>query len=240
MQTSLGNTKARITIGDLSAKLSHNVVEGFGEELTRRITDFDGANADYDDLDPIFYFPVGLRGIVRGSVRVTVHEEGGDVDINIVDVVGTSGVLSNRNAAIDYARGLIRFELPPAGGADTQITATFKIGHRHKRPDYLIRELLKQAGIQSELGITDDQAARFGIEQALISHPTSEHFSSHGRPYPQENGVVRWMRRDDSGDTPVWGMIQDQRYVEYDEYQDEYTKIATLPEESWTGGDSQQ
>ena len=145
-------------------------------------------------------------------------------------------MLSNRNAAIDYARGLIRFELPPAGGADTEITATFKIDHRHKRPDYLIRELLKQAGIQSELGITDDKAARFGIEGALISHPTSEHFSSHGRPYPQENGVVRWMRRDDSGDTPVWGMIQDQRYLEYNEYQDEYTKIATLPEESGLEG----
>ena len=236
IQTSLGNTKARVTIGDLSAKLSHNVVESFGEEITRRITDFDGANADYDDLDPIFYFPVGLRQIVRGSVRVTVHEEGGDVGINIVDVVGTSGVLSNRNAAIDYARGLIRFELPPADGTDTQITATWKVDYRHKRPDYLIRELLKQSGLQAEIGITDDMAARFGIEQALISHPTSEHFSSHGRPYPAENGVVRWMKRDDSGNTPVWGMIQDQRYLEYDEYQDTYTKIATLPEEGGLDG----
>ena len=236
VQTSLGNTKARITIGGLSQKLNQNSVENFGEEITRRITDFDGANADYKDYNPVFYFPIGLRGIVRGSVRVTVHEEGGDVEIYIVDVVGRSGVLSNRNAEIDYARGLIRFELPPDDGADTEITATFKIDHRHKRPDYLIRELLKRAGIQSELGISDDRAARFGIEQALISHPTKESFSSHGRPYPAENGVVRWMRRDDSGKTPVWGMIQDQRYLEYDEYQDEYTKIATLPEESGLEG----
>ena len=43
--------------------------------------------------------------------------------------------------------------------------------------------------------------------------------------------MVRWLKRDDSGDTPVWGMIQDQRYIEYDEHQDEYTQVATLPEE---------
>ena len=205
VQTTLGNTKARVTIGDLSAKLSHNVVESFGEELTRRITDFDYANVDYDDLDPIFYFPAWGLPIARNSVSVTVHEEGGDVAINIVDVVGTSGVLSNRNAEIDYNRGLIRFELPPADGKDTQITVTWKVDYRYKRPDFLIRELLKRAGIQSELGITDDKAARFGIEQALISHPTSEHFSSHGRPYPQENGVVRWMRRDDSQEIHLFG-----------------------------------
>lgn len=236
VQTSLANTKARITIGGLSQKLNQNSVENFGEEITRRITDFDGANADYNDHDPIFYFPLGLRRIVRGSVSVIVHESGGDVDINIVDVVGTSGVLSNRNAEIDYGRGLIRFELPPVDKANTQITATWKVGYRYKRPDFVIRRLLKEYGIQTELGVTDDKAARFGIEQALISHPTDPSFSSHGRPYPQENGVVRWLRRDDSGDTPVWGMIQDQRYLEYDEYQDEYAVVATLPSDERLDG----
>ena len=43
--------------------------------------------------------------------------------------------------------------------------------------------------------------------------------------------MVRWIKRKDSGDTAIWQMIQDQRYIEYDEYQDEYTKIATLPVE---------
>ena len=232
VQTSLGNTKARITIGGLSQKLNQSSVENFGEEITRRITDFDFASVDYDDLDPIFYFPVGLRRIVRGSVSVIVHESGGDVAINIVDVVGTSGVLSNRNAEIDYGRGLIRFEAPPTDGADTEITATWKVGYQYKRPDFLIRSLLKHSGLQTELGITDDKAARFSIEQALISHPTNPSFSSHGRPYLAENGVVRWMRRNGT----IWQLIQDQRFIEYDEHQDEYTKIADLPSENGLGG----
>ena len=230
--TSLGDTKAQITLHDLSQKLSRTDVKSFGEEITRRITDFDGVNGDYDDLDPIFYFPWWGLPIARNSVSLVVHpEDGTDIDINIVDTIATSGMLSNTRAEIDYNRGLIRFEAPPTDGADTEITATWKVDYKYKRPDFLIRQLLKHSGIQSELGITDEKAARFGIEQALVSHPSSESFSSHGRPYPQENGVVRWIKRDDSGDTPVWGMIQDQRYIEYDEHQDEYTQVATLPEE---------
>ena len=236
VQTSLQNTKARIKVHDISVKLRQNVVENFGQEITRRITDFDGVSVNYDDLDPIFYFPAWGLPIARNSVSVVVHEAGGDMDINIVDTVATTGVLSNRNAEVDYNRGLIRFEAPPDDEADTEITATWKVDHKYKRPDFLIRSLLRHSGIQTELGITDDKAARFGIEQALVSHPTDPHFSSHGRPYPQENGVVRWIRRDDSGDTPVWGMIQDQRYLEYDEYQDEYKVIADLPEESGLEG----
>ena len=92
-------------------------------------------------------------------------------------------MLSNTRAEVDYNRGLIRFEAPPTDGADTEITATWKVDYKYKRPDFLIRQLLKHSGIQSELGITDEKSARFGIEQALISHPTNESFSSHGRPY---------------------------------------------------------
>ena len=230
--TSLGDTKAQITLHDLSQKLSRTDVKSFGEEITRKITDFDGVNGDYDDLDPVFYFPWWGLPIARNSVSLVVHpEDGTDIDINIVDTIATSGMLSNARAEVDYNRGLIRFEAPPTDGADTEITATWKVDYKYKRPDFLIRQLLKHSGIQSELGITDEKAARFGIEQALVSHPSSESFSSHGRPYPQENGVVRWLKRDDSGDTPVWGMIQDQRFIEYDEHQDEYTQVATLPEE---------
>ena len=236
VQTALGHTRALIKVRDISLKLRQNRIETFGEEITRRITDFDGANADYDDLDPVFYFPAWGLPIARGSVSLVVNGDGGDTDITVVDTIATSGTLSNTRAEIDYNRGLIRFEQPPTDGADTEITATWKLDFKYKRPDFLIRQLLKHSGLQSELGITDDKVARFGIEQALVSHPTDESFSSHGRPYPQENGVVRWMKRDDSGDTPVWGMIQDQRYLEYDEYQDTYTKVATLPEESGLSG----
>ena len=192
--TSLGDTKAQITLHDLSQTLSRSAVKNLGEEITRRITDFDGVNGDYDDLDPVFYFPWWGLPIARNSVSLVVHIEGGtDIDINIVDTIATSGMLSNTRAEVDYNRGLIRFEAPPTDGADTEITATWKVDYKYKRPDFLIRQLLKHSGIQSELGITDEKAARFGIEQALVSHPSSESFSSHGRPYPEENGVVRWI-----------------------------------------------
>ena len=235
--TSLGDTKAQITLHDLSQKLSRTDVKSFGEEITRKITDFDGVNGDYDDLDPVFYFPWWGLPIARNSVSLVVHpEDGTDIDINIVDTIATSGMLSNARAEVDYNRGLIRFEAPPTDGADTEITATWKVDYKYKRPDFLIRQLLKHSGIQSELGITDEKAARFGIEQALISHPTNESFSSHGRPYAQENGVVRWLKREVRNGTPIWQMIQDQRFVEYDEHQDEYTKVATLPEDSGLDG----
>ena len=202
VRTSLQHTRAEIRTIDLSTKLRRNRIEAFGEEITRKITDFDGASADYDNLDPIFYFPIGLRAVLRGSVSLTVHENGGDVSINIVDTVKLSGVLSNRNAEIDYGRGLIRFEAPPADGETTQITATWKVAYAYKRPDYLTRQLIKHSGLQSQLGITDDTQARFGITQALMRHPSDRSFTSHGRPYPQENGVVRWMRRQ-GGDTTI-------------------------------------
>lgn len=234
VQTSLQHTKAQIKVVDISVRLRQKAVENFGQVVKRRITDFDLANVDYNDYDPIFYFPI--LPIVRGSVSVVVHQGDSDIPIEIVDTVATTGTLSNTRAEIDYNRGLIRFEAPPADGADTQITATWKIDYRYKRPDFLVRQLLKENGIQTELGISDDKAARFGIEQALVSHPTDRSFTSHGRPYPAENGVVRWIDRDNSGDTPVWRMVQDQRFLEYDEFQDEYTKIATLPADSGLSG----
>ena len=231
--TRLGDTKAQITLHDLSQKLSRTDVKSFGEEITRRITDFVGVNGDYDDLDPVFYFPWWGLPIARNSVSLVVHPEDGiDIDINIVDTIATSGMLSNARAEVDYNRGLIRFEAPPTDGADTEITATWKVDYKYKRPDFLIRQLLKHSGIQSELGSTDEKVARFGIEQALVSHPSSESFSSHGRPYPEENGVVRWLRRNGT----TWQMIQDQRYIEYDEGQDEYTKVSEVPEESGLEG----
>ena len=55
-----------------------------------------------------------------------VHQGGNDIDINIVEAVATEGTLSDRNAEIDYARGLIRFETPPDDAEATQITATWK------------------------------------------------------------------------------------------------------------------
>ena len=225
--TRLGDTKPRIKARDLSVRSRQKVIENFGIEITRRITDFEGAALDYDALDPVFYFPIWGLPISRKSVSLTVHQGGNDIDINIADAIATEGVLSNRNAEIDYARGLVRFEAPPDAAEATQISATWKRDYRYKRPDFLVRQLLKHTGVQDTVGITNDTDARFAIEQALLRHPTDKIFSSHGRPYFQREGIARWLKH--NPDTDKWLMSIDTRLVEYDEYQDDYTELATIP-----------
>ena len=102
---SLASSLVSLVVRDLSLRLRQASVEDFGQTITRRITDYEGANTDYDELNPVFYFPVWVSGIALGSVSLTVEEDGSDVTINVVDAVATTGVLSNRNAEIDYRRG---------------------------------------------------------------------------------------------------------------------------------------
>ena len=227
--TRLGDTKANIRARDLSVRSRQKVIENFGIEITRRITDFEDAALDYGALDPVFYFPIWGLPISRKSVSLTVYEDVNDTedDITIVEAVATEGTLSNQNAEIDYSRGLIRFEAPPDDGIDTQITATWKRDYRYKRPDFLVRQTLKNTGVQDTLQITDDTSARFAIEQALLRHPTDAVFSSHGRPFFEREGIARWMKHNPA--TDKWLMSIDTRLVEYDEYQDEYIQIATTP-----------
>ena len=155
--TRLGDTKANIRARDLSVRSRQKVIENFGIEITRRITDFEGAALDYDALDPVFYFPIWGLPISRNSVSLIIHHSNGnDININIVDAIATEGVLSNRNAEIDYTRGLIRFEAPPDDAEATQISATWKRDYRYKRPDFLVRQVLKNTGTQDTVGITAD------------------------------------------------------------------------------------
>ena len=177
--TSLQSTKARFQAHDLSTRLNRDEIEDFGDTLTRTITDFEDAAFDYDTLNPVFYFPIWGTPIAPGSVSLTVD----GTAVNIVDSVATTGVLSNTNAEIDYGRGLIRFEAAPDAAEATEIEATWKIAYQYKRPDFLARQLLKNSGLQTEIGIADDTDARFAIEQALVRHPTDRIFSSHGRPF---------------------------------------------------------
>ena len=227
--TRLGDTKARINTRDLSVRSRQKVIENFGIEITRRITDFEGAALDYDAFDPVFYFPIWGLPISRNSVSITVHQGETDIPINIVEAIKTEGVLNNRNAEIDYTRGLIRFEAPPDDAEATQITATWKRDYRYKRPDFLVRQTLKNTGVQDTLQISDDTSARFAIEQALLRHPTDATFSSHGRPYFEREGITRWLKH--NPDTDKWLISIDTRLVEYDEYQDLYSEIATIPED---------
>ena len=179
--TSLRDTRARIKVRDLSVVLRQKTIENFGLEITRRITDYADADTDYDELNPVFFFPGWALPISRGSVSLTVEEDGSDVTINVVDVIGTTGVLSNRNAEVDYSRGIIRFEAAPTDGAETIIDATWKQDYVYKRPDFLIRSLLENAGINTLIGITDATDARFAIEGALVRHDTDRIFSTHGQ-----------------------------------------------------------
>ena len=231
--TRLGDTKANIKARDLSVRSRQKVIENFGIEITRRITDFEGAAADYTALDPVFYIPIWGLPISRNSVSLTVYDSENDAedDINIVNAINTEGTLSNQNAEIDYARGLIRFEAPPDDGIDTRITATWKRDYRYKRPDFLVRQVLKNTGTQNTLQITDDTNVRFAIEQALLRHPTDAVFSSHGRPYFEKHGITRWTMLDDSGDTPDWWVAHDNRLVKYDEYLDEYEEVSAAPDD---------
>ena len=235
--TSLRDTRARIKARDLSVVLRQKTIENFGLEITRRITDYAGANTDYDELNPVFYFPVWALPISRGSVSLTVKEGGSDVTINVVDVVGSTGVLSNRNAEVDYSRGLIRFEAAPDEGEDTIIDATWKQDYIYKRPDFLIRSLLDNAGINTLIGITDDTDARFAIERALVRHDTDRLFSTHGRPYFEREGIVRWMQIDDSDTDAIKRYFaHENRLIEYDEKLDEYTEMGSVPEDETAEG----
>ena len=229
LNQSLASSLVSLVVRDLSLRLRQKSVENFGTEITRRITDYEGANTDYDELNPVFYFPTWAL-LSQGSVTMTVEEGGSDVTINVVDAVATTGVLSNRNAEIDYSRGLIRFEAAPDNGENTVIDATWKRDYQYKRPDFLIRQLLKNAGIQDTLGITDDTDARFAIEQSLIRHPSDRIFSSNGRPYFEQPGLARWFKRDATNKKTY--IAHDSRLVEYDESLDTYTSIATVPEDT--------
>lgn len=234
IDTNLQNTKALIKIHDLNVRSQQKSIENFGIEITRRITDFEGAAIDYTPENPVFYFPTWGLPISRNSVSLTVHQGDNDIDISVVEAVATEGMLSNRNAEIDYAKGLIRFEAPPDDGAETQITATWKRDYRYKRPDFLVRQLLKNTGIQDTLGIADDTTARFAIDQTIVRHSTDPAFTSHGRPYFEREGITRWMKHNPATDT--WLFSIDTRLVEYDEYQDEYTELATIPEDDTIQG----
>ena len=193
-------------------------MQNFGQPITRPITDYEGANADYDPLNPIFYFPIWGLPISRGSVTLTVHKSDGTaISINIVETIATEGILSNKNAEIDYNRGLIRFEAPPDDGIDTVIVATWKKDYQYRRPDALIRELLVNAKLHTKLSLTPENAA-FAISPALVRHPTDSVFSSNGRPYFEKEGIVRWMKIDDSDPDHIKRYFaHENRLVEYDE-----------------------
>ena len=227
VQSDLQSSRVRVQVVDMFAYMAQADIQGLGQSLDIEITEYPGAQDLYTDEDPVFLFPLHAIPIVPGSVEATMSEDSATVDIEIVDVIKTEGTLSSRRAEVDYQRGLLRFEAAPTDGADTTITAQWKIGLHYKRIDTLVRLVLDNTGIMDRVGITPTALRGFSLDQIPVTLE-SESFTSHGRPYPAENGVVRWLRRNGT----TWQMIQDQRFVEYDEHQDEYSEVATLPVEN--------
>ena len=205
VRTSLQSPRAVLDVRDLSVQPSINTVANFGEVLTRHITDFEGATDDYTEINPIFKFPSWGIPISEGSLTLTIRENNVDVPLNIVDTVEITGILNNRNVELDYQNGLIKFEAPPTSGADSIITATWKRDFYYRRPDALIRLLLKESGLQNLIGITDDTQAAFGINQALLTNSANKNFSSHGKPNFQNLGTVRWMKRQEGSSPAIYG-----------------------------------
>ena len=229
VQSDLQSTRVRVQVVDLFAYMAQAEIKDLGTQLNLEITRFPGAQDLYIEEDPVFPFPLFALPIVPGSVTATMSEEDATVDVEIVDVVSTTGVLSNRNAEIDYSRGLIRFEAPPLDGADTQITAQWLIALQSKRLDTLVRLTLENTGIMDRIGITPPALRGFSIEDASITVPSNT-FSSHGRPFVGSTSITRWLKRDETNKKVF--LVSDSNFIEYDERQDEYTVISTVPKDT--------
>ena len=220
--------KTKITtcvIRDLSLLMRFGVDPSLGQEVTRRITDYDGATADYAEGQYWFRLPLSLYPIKSGTLSAKTVDGDTETEVTIVDEVKTSGVLSPTTASVDAENGIIKFEAAPAAAEATVIEATWKLNFRYNRPDRLLFELLKGSGVVSKQGLTDAQA-RYAIEQSAIENDTPV-FSSHGRPFFEKAGIVRWMMRDATSKKRY--MTHDDKLLEYDEGQDEYTELAEFP-----------
>jgi len=220
--------KTKITtcvIRDLSLLMRFGVNPSLGQELTRRITDYAGAAADYAEGQYWFRLPLGLYPVKAGTLSAKIIDGDTETEVTIVDEIKNSGTLSGTTAAVDTENGILKFEAAPAAAEATVIDATWKINFRYNRADRLLFELLKGSGVVGVQGLTDAQA-RFGIEPAIIENDTPV-FSSHGRPYFQEEGIARWLKYNPL--TNKWLLAIDNRLVEYDEYQDEYSEVSSTP-----------
>ena len=234
IETQLTDTKTKILVLDLSSQYRRDSITNFGIAQTSvEISDFRDANADYSKSNPIFRFPESRFPISRNSVSITTP-----AGVSIVPSVESEGELSYRNVEVDHPNGTLLFESEPPNAELQQIIADWKHPLRYRRPDTLARLLLEHAGFFDELGITDTRIARASIKSAKL-RDTEPRFSSHGRPrWGESTGIVRYMMRDGVhqniahliGRSPVWFLVENGNFIEYDEYQDEISIISSVPD----------
>ena len=226
VQSDLQSSRVRVQVVDMFAYAAQTEIKDLGTPLDLEITQFPGAQDLYIEEDPVFPFPLFALPIVPGSVTATMSEDGATVDVEIVDVVSTEGVLSERRAEVDYQRGLMRFEAPPLDAEETTITAQWQIALKSKRLDTLARLTLDNIGILDRIGITPTSLRGFSIDKTPIV-TQSNVFSSHGRPFAQSVGAARWMLPDATNQKIF--IASDSRLLEYDERRDEYQEVARVP-----------
>ena len=220
VQQTLNSSIATLSIRDLSLRLRTTKIEGFGQQVTRRITDYPEANADYEVSQFHFSFPEGLTPILRGSVTASIVVNDVSQSIEIVEAFTSSGTFSYRRATVDYENGVLQLEAMPPDGNSSVIDATWNISHRYKRPDFLVREII---GTYLFRSLPD-----YAIESIIFESPTDT-YSSHGRPFVEESGIVRYLKRNPA-DKSIW-MAHQNSLLRYDEAADTYTKIATTPDD---------
>ena len=210
-----------LVVRDISIRLRGNKIEGFGQQISRRITDYPDADADYEVSQFHFRFPEGLTPVLEGSVTASIVVNDVSQPIEIVEEFSPSGVPSYRRATVDYQNNVLRLESMPPDGNSSIIDATWKISYRYKRPDFLVRRIMGDVLFQT---LPD-----YAIESIVFESPTDT-YSSNGRPFSQENGVTRWMKRN-AADDSIW-MAHQNSLIRYDENTDTYTKIATTPDDA--------
>ena len=120
-----------------------------------------------------------------------------------------------------YKRQVLQLEAMPPDGNSSVIDASWRIAHRYKRPDFLVREVMGDVLFQN----LPDYAV-----ESIVFEDESPVFSSNGRPFYEENGAVRWLKRN-TVDKSIW-MAHQNSLVKYDETLDTYTKVATTPDDT--------
>ena len=221
VESTLNSSLVSLVVRDISLRLRRSAIEGFGQVVSRRITDYPNADSDFEVSQYHFRFPTGLTPILRGSVTASILVNDVSQPITIVEAFSSSGTFSYQRATVDYENSVLQLEASPPDGNRAVIDASWRIAHRYKRPDFLVRMVMGDVLFQN--------LPTYAVE-SIIFEDSEETFSSNGRPFYEENGVVRWLMRNAS-DKSIW-MAHQNALVKYDETLDTYTKVATTPDDT--------
>lgn len=214
----LGSSIVVLVVRDISVRLRRARIRGIGQEVSLALSDYPGYTKNYNMDNYQFNFPSALTPILEGSVSATITVNDVEETIEIVDALRLSGVPSYQRGVVDYANGYLILEGEPPDGNGSVINATWKVDHRFKRVDFIIREIMRQE-LFADL-------PQYAIDDIRFERSDAA-FGSHGRPYYQDLEITRWLKAD-TANKKVY-MAVGPKLVEYDEASDSYTELATVP-----------